>query len=82
MDTSCKTVVDLLQALLDGELEAAEEKDIREHLEGCPPCIEFLNTYRKTSDLCRRVLQREMPEELANRLTSFLRERIRSGKVS
>jgi anti-sigma factor (TIGR02949 family) len=74
--TNCKSVVDLLQALLDGELAEADEQDLRAHLEGCPPCIEFVNTYRKTSDLCRKVLQREMPEELANRLTSFLRERI------
>ena len=79
MGTSCKTVVDLLQALLDGELPENDERDLREHLEGCPPCIEFVNTYQKTSDLCRRMLQREMPEELADRLNAFLRERIGKG---
>ncbi len=76
MGTSCKNVVDLLQAFLDGELTENEESHLREHLEGCPPCIEFVNTYRKTSDICRRTLEREMPQELADRLTAFLRDRI------
>jgi anti-sigma factor (TIGR02949 family) len=73
---NCKNVVDVLRALLDGELSVAEEQELRQHLEACPPCIEFVRTYRKTSDICKKALAREMPAELADRLTSFLRSKI------
>ena len=78
MGANCKNVVEVLRALLDGELTAAEEADLREHLEACPPCIDFVNTYKKTSEICRKALEREMPSELADRLTSYLRAKIAS----
>jgi anti-sigma factor (TIGR02949 family) len=79
MGRNCKEVVELLQDFLEGDLAETDQQDLREHIERCPPCVEFINTYQKTSDLCRKVLAREMPTELADRLTSFLRSRIRKA---
>jgi hypothetical protein len=34
------------------------------HLAGCPPCIEFAESLRKTVELCRHYQPRELPEPL------------------
>ena len=73
---TCKDSIDLLAAFLDGEMSADEEGHLKEHLSGCPPCVDFLRTYRATSFLCRRALARKMPEAMADRLTLFLRAKV------
>ena len=72
---TCKDSIDLLLDFLDGNVPEEEEQHLREHLEACPPCVDFLRTYRATPDLCRKALARKMPQQLADKLTSFLRSR-------
>jgi len=72
---TCKESVELLMSFLDGELAPDEEQKLEEHLQACPPCVDFLRTYRATPSLCRRALSRQMPQELADRLTDFLRQK-------
>ena len=43
------------------------------HLEMCPPCVAFVNTYKGTVDVARRLLVEEIPPELTQRLIEFLR---------
>jgi anti-sigma factor RsiW len=50
---NCKEIFAMLSEYLDLELPEATCEQIREHLAGCPPCIEFLDSLRKTVDLCR-----------------------------
>jgi hypothetical protein len=38
--------------------------EIDSHLAGCPPCIEFVGSLRKTMELCRRHLSAELPEPI------------------
>lgn len=73
---SCKESIELLLAYLDGELPPAEAEHLREHLGGCPPCLEFLEGYKATSRLCRHHLVKKMPEELSAKLTDFLRKKM------
>ena len=73
---NCKDSIDVLCDFLDGAMSADEEKKLIEHLEACPPCMEFLRTYRATPGLCKKALVKKMPSELSSRLTSFLREKI------
>lgn len=68
----CKDCVDLLGDYVDGSLPADRAKALEEHLSLCPPCITFVRTYKATRRLCRHALEREMPEELVNSLSSFL----------
>ncbi len=75
---SCKDSIGVLMNFLDGELSPEEEAHLREHLEGCPPCIDFLKTYKATPSVCRRHLAKKMPPELSSKLTDYLRERIQS----
>lgn len=74
---SCKDSIHKLLDFLDGEMSAEDQKRLEEHLSGCPPCVEFVRSYRATPGLCKRALARKMPDELASKLSDFLRARIR-----
>ena len=76
---NCKDSINLLQDYLDGELSADEARHLKEHLSGCAPCVDFLRTYRATPGLCRRALEQQMPTEVAQKLTDFLRSKIKKS---
>ena len=73
---TCRQVFDLLSEYVDGELAPQTRESLAKHLGECPPCERFLNTFQKTRALCRQSLMEEMPDELRNRLRSFLRDQI------
>src|SRR5579872_2743082 len=60
----CKEVFSLLSEYLNLELPADACQEIETHLAGCPPCIEFAESLRKTVELCRRYRPTELPEPL------------------
>ena len=70
---NCKDSIGLLLAFLDGEMAPDEARHLQEHLRGCSPCEEFLQSYRATPGLCRRALEARMPAEVSSKLTDFLR---------
>jgi anti-sigma factor RsiW len=72
---TCRKSIDLLVEFLDGEMPAEEERHLIEHLEACPPCVDFLRTYRATPGICKRALAAKMPSELSHKLTEFLRQK-------
>jgi anti-sigma factor RsiW len=67
---TCEIAGTLVEALLDGELDAARQAEVREHLNGCEACAaelarvnqlreemrEYLPAYRAPEELRRRVL--------------------------
>lgn len=73
----CREIVDLLADYLDGSLASETARSLEAHLEGCAPCIAFVNTYRGTVDAVRRLHDTEIPPELRDRLLSFLEKRKR-----
>lgn len=72
---SCKDCVDVLRAYLDGEMSPEDEAHFKSHVGDCPPCLEFLESYKATPNLCRKALAARMPEELSHKLKAFLREK-------
>jgi len=50
---NCKEVFAMLSEYLDLELPAGDCERIREHLAGCPPCLEFIESLRKSVEICR-----------------------------
>ena len=60
----CKEVFSLLSDYLNLELPPDACKEIEAHLAGCPPCIEFAESLRKTVELCRGYGPSEMPKPL------------------
>jgi anti-sigma factor RsiW len=76
---TCKDSINLLMDYLDGELAPEDAQHLKEHLQGCAPCVDFLRTYRATPGLCKKALAHKMPQEMSSKLTEFLRSKIKSA---
>ena len=61
----CKQVFALLSEYLDAELAPESCEEIQAHLAGCPPCIEFLESLKRTIRLCHDCEAAEAPSPLA-----------------
>jgi anti-sigma factor RsiW len=63
----CQEIFALLSDYLDVELPPEACQEIETHLAGCPPCVEFVESLRKTIELCRRYRPAEIPSPLGDR---------------
>ncbi|MDX2021328.1 MAG: zf-HC2 domain-containing protein [Deltaproteobacteria bacterium] len=71
----CRQVVDYALDYLDGALPTAESSHFREHLDACPECVAFFETYRRTPEVSRECFAVKMPERVKAAVMSFLRSR-------
>ena len=62
---NCKEVFAMLSEYLDLQLPPAACEEIERHLAGCSPCTEFVESLRKTVELCRGYRPAEMPAPLS-----------------
>ena len=73
---TCRDVIalmgDYLETALGDEALAALER----HLQDCPACLAYLNTYRKTRDLTGAAGRVAMPDEVRERLRRLLLEQL------
>ena len=60
----CREIFSLLSEYLNLELPPGACEEIETHLAGCPPCIEFAESLRKTVQLCRRYQPAELPQPI------------------
>ncbi|HHN74510.1 MAG TPA: anti-sigma factor [Acidobacteria bacterium] len=73
-DLSCREIFALLSEYLDEELDASICSQLEEHLEDCPPCVDFLDSLRRTIGLLQaegRPL--EAPPDLRREVIDALR---------
>lgn len=68
----CPEMMDLIVDYLEEELDDEERRHLEFHLELCPPCMNFLQTYKQTGTVCREALERQMPSALKSSLHDFL----------
>lgn len=73
-DIECRQIAELLGEYFDGTLPNHVRELIEFHIDGCPPCVSFVNTYRETIAATRRLPDTPMPIELKKRLLRVLRE--------
>jgi anti-sigma factor RsiW len=71
---TCRELVELLIDFLDNELPEERRRHIEQHLEFCPPCLTYLETYKVTIQLTRRLPDVPPPPELLVRLKAALCE--------
>jgi anti-sigma factor RsiW len=71
----CRRLFALLSEYLDAELPQQTCEQIAAHLADCPPCAAFLESLRKTVELCRRFRFEEMPAPLGEQVRRELRAR-------
>lgn len=72
----CKEVFEKLSEYLDAELPPDLCEKMRGHIEDCPPCVEFVNSLRKTMDLCRQLTPPDgapLPEDAKARIRAVWR---------
>ena len=63
----------MLADYLDGTLPRRTVELIEWHIDGCPPCVAFVNTYRGTIRATSTLRSVEVPAELKKRLLAVLR---------
>ena len=72
---TCLSVRPLIEAHLDGELDANQQAHVREHLEGCPSCgATYAGLQRLQEDFRSPSLYFHAPDSLGERIASSLRE--------
>jgi len=72
-EIECRQIAELLGDYLDGSLPRETRELIDFHIDGCAPCVAFLNTYRGTVDAARLLPDVVIPPELKNRLLTVLK---------
>ncbi len=77
-DLQCRECVDLLADYVDGTLPREQAELLDWHLDGCAPCVAFVNTYKGTVDAARRLRETRIPAELHRKLIDFLKRSPRS----
>jgi anti-sigma factor RsiW len=53
-DRDCSHIFAMLSEYLDRELPPSTCGDLEEHLRDCPECIQFVNSLKRSVELCRR----------------------------
>ena len=71
---SCQQIFALLSDYLNLELGPDACAQIDEHLADCPPCVEFVESLRKTVDLCRSYEPNAMPRPLTEKARAELQK--------
>ena len=72
-EIECRQIAELLGDYLDGTLPSHLRQLIDFHIDGCPPCVAFVNTYRGTVSATRNLAEVPIPSELKKRLLAVLK---------
>jgi predicted anti-sigma-YlaC factor YlaD len=72
-EIECRQIAELLADYLDGALPKRTVELIEWHIDGCSPCVAFINTYRGTIRATSTLRAVEVPAELKKRLLAVLR---------
>jgi predicted anti-sigma-YlaC factor YlaD len=74
-EMECRRIAELLADYFDGTLPRETHELIDWHIEGCPPCVAFVNTYRGTIDAAKHLRDTTIPPEMKQRLLTVLQNR-------
>lgn len=77
----CQKIVDLLLEYLEGDLPDEERAHLERHFADCPPCLNFLETYKETGHICRCALEKAMPAPVEEALMAHLRNQIQPDQL-
>ncbi len=72
----CKEIFAALSAYLDGELGVKDCRSLERHLQGCEPCLAYLDSLKTTIQVCRGYRISKVPRPSA-RVAAALRRALR-----
>jgi hypothetical protein len=72
MTSGCARISDDLSALMDGELDAEREQQVRAHLERCASCSAQLAALREVDAALRALPDRPLPEAVEANMQAIL----------
>lgn len=71
----CQQLVSLLGDYVDNQLTDSQRAAVDAHMGQCAPCVAFLRQYKFAPQAVRDHLLKQVPQDLENRLLSFLRDK-------
>ena len=72
--TCQKLILECLIDFEDGTMSEGERRELQRHFDMCPPCLNFLTTYRATGKALKMLKPREIPPALAETVMVFVRK--------
>lgn len=76
----CRKLIGLLGDYVDGHLGSDDKVAVDGHMHQCAPCMAFLRQYRFAPEALRTHLLKKVPQDLEDRLLSFLRKKTQAPK--
>ncbi len=70
----CREIFKKLSEYIDDELASAMRKKFSRHIEDCKPCIDFILSFEKTIDLCKKYPSKCPTAKIKKDLRAFLRK--------
>lgn len=79
---TCEETIEVLVDYLDGTMDATTLASFEAHFADCPPCLDFLKTYKATIRVSQRCMEgeEEIPEPVSQRIREFLRVKCKGKK--
>jgi len=75
--TTCKQITELIADYLNDKLRPKVKKEFEKHLNLCPDCVNFLNTYKKTMQSTATLRAEEISPKVRDNILGFLRQKLR-----
>jgi anti-sigma factor RsiW len=69
---TCENLIAMLADYLEASLTPEAVAAFHRHLNSCPECVAYVNTYEKARELAGRGLEATMPPEMKARLRGLL----------
>jgi anti-sigma factor RsiW len=79
-EISCKTATAVVTDYVEGSLKPNLNRAFEQHLQACPDCVAFLNTYKKTVQLARSFLSRDFSEPNLTRVRKSLNRKLQTER--
>jgi RNA polymerase sigma-70 factor (ECF subfamily) len=72
-DRDCARIFAMLSEYLDRELPEGSCGEMEEHLRDCPECIQFVDSLKRSVDLCHRYGVEQLHEPVSSEALARLR---------
>jgi anti-sigma factor RsiW len=79
-DVDCQKLESLIGDYVDDQLPEKVKGAVDNHMSQCAPCMHFLRQYRFAPEAARKMLLQQVPQQLEDRLLSFLRAKCTGPK--